>query len=128
MSSKPHTGTVTWFDLTVKNADEIRDFYAEVVGWMPQPVDMKGYADWNMTLPGTGDPATGICHARGGNADLPAQWLIYVNVDDLDASLAAVKAGGGKVLAGPKGMGNSARYAVIQDPAGAVLALFDPGA
>jgi uncharacterized protein len=75
-----------------------------------------------MAAPATGAPVAGICHARGGNAGVPAQWLVYIPVPDLDASLAACAAGGGTVLVGPKGSGTN-RFAVIQDPAGAVAAL-----
>lgn len=114
-------GTIVWTDLTVPDAEKIRDFYRDVVGWSPEPVDMGGYADYNMVRP-PGEPAAGICWARGTNADLPAQWLIYITVRDLDASLEACRHGGGEVLAGPKGMGKQ-RYAVVRDPAGAVCAL-----
>lgn len=88
---------------------------------------MEGYDDFNMLAAPGGDPAAGICHARGGNADLPPQWLAYVAVADLDASIARCRALGGSVVAGPKGGcgdgdGDGA-YCVIRDPAGAVLAL-----
>ena len=77
-----------------------------------------------MTVPGTGTPAAGICHARGVNADLPPVWMVYLVVGDLEASLASVREGGGAVLAGPKRMGPGSAYAVIRDPAGAVAALY----
>jgi predicted enzyme related to lactoylglutathione lyase len=32
-------GKLVWFDLTVQDAERVRDFYAEVVGWRPEPVD-----------------------------------------------------------------------------------------
>ena len=67
----------------------------------------------------------GICHARGGNTGLPAQWLIYIIVADLDASLKQVEEKGGKVLRGIREYGGQGRYAVIQDPAGAVAALYE---
>jgi predicted enzyme related to lactoylglutathione lyase len=79
-----------------------------------------------MMLAPDGTPATGICHARGENADLPPQWLAYIAVDDLDACLAAVREHGGEVVAGPKGEGEGG-YAVIRDPEGAVLALIRRG-
>ena len=60
-------GTIGWIDLTVPDADRVRDFYAEVVGWHPEPVDMDGYSDFVMKSPG-GAPAAGVCHARGTNA------------------------------------------------------------
>ncbi|MGB6336961.1 MAG: VOC family protein, partial [Thermoanaerobaculia bacterium] len=41
--SKPEIGKIGWTDLTVENADDVRDFYTAVVGWKPSPVDMGGY-------------------------------------------------------------------------------------
>lgn len=122
--TQPNLGRIVWTDLTVPNAEAIRDFYAEVVGWKPEPVDMGDYADFNMTAPGSGDPAAGVCHARGANVELPPVWLVYITVANLDRSLEACRAKGGDVLIGPKGMGGEARYAVIRDPAGAVCALY----
>lgn len=48
---------------------------------------MDGYSDYCMIPEDGEDPAVGICHARGTNADLPAQWLIYITVRDLEESL-----------------------------------------
>jgi hypothetical protein len=128
MDVTPKMGTVGWIDLTVADATAVRDFYSQVMGWAPSPVPMGGYDDYTMVAPGTGEPAAGICHARGSNADLPPQWLIYITVADVDASASRCVELGGKVLAGPRGMGSYGRYCVIQDPAGAVAALFAPAA
>ena len=122
--AKNEIGSITWMDLTVENADHIRDFYRDVVGWNPVAVDMGGYSDYNMTSPETNEPKAGVCHARGGNADLPAQWLIYITVANLDESMETCRQKQGKIIAGPKNMAGYGRYAVIQDPAGAVAALF----
>jgi uncharacterized protein len=111
-------GTVAWVDLTVADADCARDFYRAVVGWEPSPVKMGDYDDFNMRTPGAQKPAAGICHARGENAKLPAQWMIYVPVKDLAASIAACEKFGGTLLARL-----SATLCVIQDPAGAVMAI-----
>jgi predicted enzyme related to lactoylglutathione lyase len=122
------TGSVGWMDLTVADAPRVRDFYREVAGWKVQDVAMKDdageYADFAMLAPGSGRGIAGVCHARGGNSDLPPVWLIYITVENLDASLEKVRAGRGKVLAGPKKLGGQAVYAVIEDPAGAACALF----
>lgn len=117
-------GTIGWVDLTVENADSLRDFYREVVGWTTSDVDMGGYSDYCMVVPGSEQAVAGVCHARGRNAEMPAQWLIYINVADLDTSMRACAEGGGKVLSGPREMPGQGRYCVIQDPAGAVAALF----
>ena len=122
MSTIPAPGTIGWMDLTVADADGVRDFYREVAGWEPAPVEMGGYSDWMMGPPGA-DPVAGVCNARGGNAGLPPVWLIYITVADLDASLEACIARGGEVLADPRG--SKMRYAVIRDPAGAACALIE---
>lgn len=122
----PKPGTIGWMDLTVKDATALRDFYAQVVGWSHSPVDMGGYQDFCMNPQGSESPAAGICHARGNNADLPAQWLIYITVSDLDRSMARCKKGGGRVISGPRDMGSYGRFCVIQDPAGAVAGLIQP--
>ena len=125
---RPEAGTLGWMDLTVPDADSLRDFYAQVVGWRPQHVEMGGYSDYSMATAETGKHVAGVCHARGANGDLPPVWLIYIHVTDLQASLASCRECGGKVLAGPKEMAGHGRYAVIQDPAGAAMALWEPPA
>lgn len=123
---KATIGSIAWRDLTVPNADEVQDFYCSVVGWKSTPHDMGGYADFNISTPGNGECVAGICHARGSNANLPAQWLIYINVANVDVSAAKCAELGGKVIDGPRAMG-AMRFCVIQDPAGAVAALVSQG-
>ena len=119
-------GAITSIDLTVPDAVQVRDFYQQVTGWTSSEIDVGGYNNYNMHRPTDGHVVAGVCHARGATADLPAQWLIYITVDDLDRSLVRCVALGGQVLAGPNDLGEEARYSVIQDPAGAVCALFQP--
>jgi predicted enzyme related to lactoylglutathione lyase len=111
-------GTVGWVDLTVADAPKLRDFYSAVVGWTPSPVKMGDYEDFNMNVPGRALPAAGVCHARGHNAGLPAQWIMYVWVKDVVASVAACERLGGKVVHRV-----SATCAVLEDPAGAIMAV-----
>ncbi len=65
------------------------------------------------------------CHARGVNADLPPQWLVYIVVDDVDRSAATCQELGGAIVAGPRPPAGG-RTCVIRDPAGAVCALYEP--
>jgi hypothetical protein len=119
-------GTVGWVDLTVPNADEVRDFYAGVVGWQADALSMGDYSDYVMTSPDDGAGVAGVCHARGVNAGLPPVWLIYIRVADVDESVRVCLEKGGKLIAPVKSMGPNGRYCVIQDPAGAVAALISP--
>ncbi|MBN2433595.1 MAG: VOC family protein [Acidobacteria bacterium] len=123
---KPQVGTISWCDLSIADAPGIRDFYQAVAGWTFSPVSMGEYDDYVMLSPEDRGVA-GMCHARGTNADLPPQWLIYITVDDLDESMARCRENGGRIIAGPKSMGQD-RYCIIRDPAGAVAALYEKGA
>ncbi len=35
-------GKIGWIDMTVENAEQLRDFYATVVGLKPEAVDLSG--------------------------------------------------------------------------------------
>lgn len=83
---------------------------------------MGEYDDFNINLPKIGDTIAGVCHARGSNNNLPAQWLMYVRVKDVTVSAKKCQNLGGTVLDGPREMGSD-QFCVIQDPEGAVLAL-----
>lgn len=119
-------GRILWLDLTVTDATSTRDFYQQVIGWSPEEVALKDgaerYADYNM-LGEDGTPAAGVCHARGGNADLPPVWMLYLPVGDLDESLRRVEEEGGRILKAVRSKEGELHFAVVQDPVGVFLAL-----
>lgn len=119
----PTPGRMAWVDLTVEEAPRVRDFYGAVVGWQAEELPLGEHSDFVMRDPSTGEAAAGICHARGVNAGLPPQWLVYWTVADLEASLARCLELGGKVRAEPFDMGGFGRMCVIEDPSGAVAGL-----
>ena len=112
-------GCIAWLDLTVADASATRDFYRDVVGWAAEDVAMTGgeaYADYNM-LREDGDAVAGICHARGINTGVPPVWMLYLQVADFGESLRRARQEGGQVLK------ESSSSAIVQDPAGACLAI-----
>ena len=127
-----NVGHILWSDLTVSNAEDVKEFYEAVVGWTSSDVEMGGYCDFMMASSDQRPQPSqeqarivaGICHARGSNAGLPAQWLNYFGVADLDVSRAKVQELGGKLIGEIRTYGKS-RYCVIEDPAGAVCGLFE---
>ena len=127
MASEPEAGRIVWWDLTVPDAEAVRDFYADLLGWTAKDHPVGDYVDYEMRPAGSEETVAGICHQRGANADLPPVWLPYVRVADVDAAAARALARGGRIVAGPRAMGGS-RFCVVEDPAGAKLALFGPAA
>lgn len=126
MDEDVRMGHIGWLDLTIPNADAIRDFYRDVIGWSVEPVEMQdgdeAYADYNM-LGEDGQPRAGVCHARGMNTGLPPVWMLYLPVDDMDESLRRVREEGGRVVKEAKGEDGAVMYAVIEDPVGVSFAL-----
>lgn len=119
-------GSVSWMDLTVDDAEKTMEFYRDVVGWNVVEFDMGQYADFCVNRASDDKTIAGICHARGANADLPPQWLIYITVEDLEASMRKCKERGGELLTPVRSCGGQGTYCVIRDPAGAVAALLQP--
>ena len=85
---RPPIGAIGWVDLTVDDADGLRDFYADVVGWKPEGCSMGDYEDYNLCDPESGEAKAGVVHKRGGNAEQPPGWMVYFTVPDLAASVA----------------------------------------
>jgi len=123
LENKKPVGAIEWRDLTVENAEQAKDFYAAVIGWETQSVSMGDYDDFSMNLPENGETIAGVCHARGSNAKIPPQWMMYVRVADAKSSAEHALELGGKIIDGPRTM-NEEVYFVIRDPAGAVLTIF----
>jgi len=122
MSETPRIGAIGWCDLTVPDAETLKDFYASVAGWKPEALDMGGYNDFVMNG-ADGTPVAGVCHARGVNSTLPPYWIVYIAVTDLDARMATIRAQGGAVIDGPRSCGPGVRVCIFRDPAGAVAGL-----
>ena len=118
----PAMGTIGWTDIAVPDAVALRTFYETVAGWTSEPLDMGGYDDYVMKSP-DGRAVAGVCHARGPNAALPPVWLNYITVPDVAAAVERCTELGGTVIAPPKKTGPGA-FAIIRDPASAVVGLY----
>jgi predicted enzyme related to lactoylglutathione lyase len=124
MSDK--VGEMAWLDLTVANATEVQGFYQKVIGWQAEETPVSDHHDYTMKNPVSGDAVSGICHAKGINADMPAAWLPYFLVANISDSIHAVSSQGGELITDIKLAGKD-QYIVIKDPAGAVCALYQKG-
>jgi predicted enzyme related to lactoylglutathione lyase len=118
-------GKIGWIDMTVDDADSLRDFYKDVVGWKVEDTSMGDYDDYTMMSPDDSEAIAGVCHARGSNADQPGGWMIYITVADVDVSAATCIEKGGKIVVEPRPLAGG-RFCVIEDPNGAVAALYQP--
>lgn len=112
-------GTFCWVDLGTTDLEGARSFYGELFGWELVEVDTPDGV--YIVARVQGKDVAGM-HAHGeGDAH---NWDSYISVDDLDAALARVPELGGEVTSGPHDIPGSARMAVITDPSGARVCLW----
>lgn len=124
--SKYKIGQFFWSDLTVPNANNLKDFYKEVTGWQVQEIAMDdqgdSYVDYAMMIDNE-TPAGGICHQRGVNKKIPPQWVMYINVENVEESLKKALSLGGKLIQESKKKDGTYNYVIVEDPEGAVFGL-----
>jgi len=114
-------------DLAVPDVAAAAAFYREVFGWRPEPV--PGAAGYEVMQAG-GGAVCGV-YAMGAErraAGDPPAWLLYLTVDDADARAGRALALGATPVADPYDVPGAGRAAVIADPTGARVALWQGGA
>jgi uncharacterized protein len=114
---------VSWRELATTDREGAMAFYAALFGWERQNANDMGepvgvYQEFGRP----GMPLGGI-YGKPADMPFPPHWLTYVKVPDIEASVAAVKAGGGQVLNGPMDIPGGDRIAQCLDPQGAAFAL-----
>jgi uncharacterized protein len=114
-------GTFSWAELVTSDADAAKSFYTSVFGWEydEQPIPEGG--TYSMAL------RDGKSVAALYAADQPPHWNCYVTVASLDDTVARAGEHGGGVMAEPFDVMDVGKMAVITDPAGAALCLWQPG-
>jgi predicted enzyme related to lactoylglutathione lyase len=120
-------GTFCWVDFAATNAAAAKAFYGELFDWMAidLPTDIGGVYTmfekdgkavcglWQMS-----DEMTG--------QGIPPSWQSYVSVESVDRSAERAAELGATVLMQPFEVMQAGRMAVIRDPTGAALALWEP--
>jgi uncharacterized protein len=120
-------GTPSYVELVTPDQAAAKEFYGSLFGWELEDVPM-GDDGYYVAVSKDGDSVAGISAPPPGMGDHPAYWSVYVSVDDVDATTAKVEAAGGTVDAGPFDVMDLGRMSAIQDPTGAHLNLWQPGA
>lgn len=119
-------GVPGWVDLATPDPAAAKAFYAELFGWdyTDEPTDQPG-VDYTMARR-DGRSAAGMMQLSPemAAAGMPPVWTTYVNVDDLDATVEKVEGAGGTVMQPPMDVMDSGRMAIVADPAGAVVGMW----
>lgn len=121
-------GQFCWYDLMTTDVEGAKRFYTALGGWSTQRFDKsppdQPYTMWmhNGTAIGGVMPMGAVERSQG----VPPFWLPSVEVSDVDAWAKQAETLGGKIHMGPMDVPDTGRYAVLQDPQGAFIAIFKP--
>ena len=119
-------GTFSWAELATSDANSAKSFYTALFGWEYEDNPIGDGQVYSMAL------RDGRHVAALFSADEPPHWNCYVTVADVDQAAARAREHGATVLAEPFDVMDVGRMAVIADPTGAALCLWEarshPGA
>jgi len=114
-------GQFVWYELTTPDVDAAKKFYPRFTGWGTQQFDN----DYTMFTTG-GVPIAGLFRLDEDmrQQGVPPNWMPYVEADDIDATAAKATSLGGRVTHGPADIPGTGRFAVLQDPQGAMFGIY----
>jgi len=110
---------IVHIEIAAQDREAAGKFYSDVFGWKVQQLPEMKYA----TFEAEGGPGGGFNPVEN-NPFGPI--IVYINTDDLDASLQKIKDSGGKVIAPKNDIPGMGQYAIFTDLTGNTLGLFQP--
>lgn len=124
---KHEPGSFAWIELATTDQEAAKTFYTSLFDWTVQDYPMGPNDLYSMfSLDGKNTAAGYTMRPDERAQGIPSHWMLYIaaeSADDID-----LKAGqaGGKVLAPAFDVFTFGRMSVIQDPTGAVFAVWQP--
>jgi predicted enzyme related to lactoylglutathione lyase len=116
-------GTLCWVELACRQPKIAKPFYSHVFGWGSRVTDMDGmeYTAWQVGSQEVG----GMMTMTDEWGDMRAHWMSYFTVGDCDAKALQVVELGGAICVPPTDIANVGRFAVVNDPNGAVFSIIE---
>ena len=112
-------GHFSWNELIAADVAGAAAFYSKLLGWETVPFD--GGMPYTL-FKKNGTEVGGLMTMPG----VPPHWLSYVTVESADACAARAAELGGTICKPPFDIPNVGRIAIVQDPQGAAIGLFQP--
>jgi uncharacterized protein len=116
-------GVPMWVDVSSPDMDKTRAFYSGLFDWDAQVVPEPEAGGYTMFF------RDGKMVGAAGPTFDPNQhpaWSTYVHSEDAEATVQAVKDAGGQVAMGPMDVMGQGKMAVLSDPTGAYISIWQP--
>jgi predicted enzyme related to lactoylglutathione lyase len=120
-------GTFSWVDLATTDADAAKKFYTIVFGW--EATDEPAGPDMVYTRMRYDGKSIGALYTMTKemlDRKIPPHWMSYVSVENADETATKARELGATLQMEPSDVMDAGRMAVIEDPTGAVFAVWQP--
>ncbi|HEV7450406.1 MAG TPA: VOC family protein [Pseudonocardiaceae bacterium] len=117
-------GVPCWVDLMTSDTERSRAFYCQLFGWTAEEPAEEFGGYFNFTKDGV---RVAGCMASRPGSEVPEVWSVYLATDDARKTVDAAVANGGQVLVPAMDVGDLGTMAVVSDPGGAGLGLWQAG-
>jgi uncharacterized protein len=120
-------GTFSWTDLTTPDQEAAKAFYSGLFGWEITDTPVDDTTSYSMAAL-DGKPVAAISPQPQQQREngVPPMWNSYITVDDADAAVERARQLGADVHAQAFDVMTAGRMAVIQDPQGAYVLVWQP--
>lgn len=117
-------GAPIWVELYTSDPDAATAFYSRVFGWtvVESGPEFGGYR----TFEHDGGRVAG-CMRNDGITGGTDQWCVYLESDDVEATVRMAEANGGSIEIEPTQVGDLGHMAFVRDPAGELVGIWQPG-
>lgn len=117
-------GEFCWVDVQVNDAARAKAFYGGLFGWEAVDIPMGESGIYTILKLHGQDVAALYEHRESG---APPHWACYILVTNIEETCAKVASLGGELVMGPFDVSTSGRMAVVRDPQGAIVQLWQAG-
>jgi predicted enzyme related to lactoylglutathione lyase len=117
-------GRVCWIDLAASDAERAKSFYGALFGWTARDQAAHGGVFTRLHL---GGHDVGSLYQLGRaqlEQGVPSHWTPYVQVADVASACRRAESLGGERLVSPFEVDGVARIALVADPVGAMVGLW----
>ena len=117
-------GALTMNELRTRDLAAATSFYGEVFGWAVEPIEQGGQVVYAGVTLGGRLVAGMLPMGEAFPSGLPAHWIPYFGVPDVDAAAAMAKGLGGQALTEPMAVPKG-RFVALSDPQGAAFMVLE---
>ncbi|MFT3697289.1 MAG: VOC family protein [Kofleriaceae bacterium] len=122
MQNNIPTGRFVWFEYGSKDVKKAQGFFGELFNWSTVDVPMP---QGSYTMISAGDATIGGYPPHMANMD-QSYWATHLQVEDAEASAQKAKQLGGTIVVPTMQLGSVGKMAVIEDPTGGHVPLWQP--